>query len=70
VSHPSHHEQDQADNEKKYPDHQQDLGEGESRDQAWKQESEDDEDDSENDHDADLISDEMCWRTDQEEFIA
>src|SRR6185312_8137868 len=56
VSHPSHHGQYQAHDEQDDADDQNNMGEGEGRDEAREHEPQNDEDDSENDHDGYLIS--------------
>ena len=57
VSHPPRDHQRQADDEEENPDDQEDLGEGESRDEAREDEPEDYEDNSENDHGMQQLSD-------------
>jgi hypothetical protein len=51
VSRPTRHRQYYADDEEEDPEHQKNMGEGERRHEARKEESECDEDDSQGDHD-------------------
>src|ERR1700758_2770019 len=62
VSRPSGHKQYQSDGEEYHSQDQDDMGEGERRDEAREDEPEHDKDDSEDDHDVYLVSVRMFSR--------